>query len=243
MKRIFSLLLVTILMFAVSVPAFAESNISETVTVDGEEITVTILQDDSLYKVVETTDSNGTVTTRFNKETKELTTYESGEQQNALIVNSTSGEVNSGPPKSKDGPSYIDGPTDSLAYSQSNSDTWFGLYYKTSFYENDRVGWVVSLSDAAFPYYSQTSSNRGDLESFSDAVDEAAAKEFQVEAEVAAGVLAAMVGVLTSTLSGGLTTIVGALIAVGAITTAAVTAYYAWLANKDAEAAYYQLKY
>ncbi|MFE1243434.1 geobacillin-26 family protein [Fictibacillus sp. NPDC058756] len=242
MKKIISLILTLMLTFMMSVSGFAETN-ATTTTVNGETITTEVIQDDALYRIVETSDSSGTYMTKFNKTTNEVSVFKEGElQQSEVITPKDPSSPTSDPPVTKDSPSYVTGPTDSGTYTEKGTDYWFDLYYKVSFYENDTVGWTISLSDAAYPYYKETSTNRDDLENFREAVNTAETKEDTVIATAGAAVASLYAGVLSSGLTGGTSVIVGVLLAIGGGLTAAIAGFEAFDANRDAEYYYYRLK-
>lgn len=241
MKKWISSVLTLALTFMMAVPAFAETG-AQTSVINGETITTEIIQDDAQYRIVESSDSTGTYTTKFNKSTNEVSVYKEGVLQQSEVITPIEPTPTPDPPVTKDSPSYITGPTDSAAYTEKGTDYWFDLYYKVTFYENDTVGWKISLSDQAYPYYKETSTNRDDLEGFREAVNTAETKEDTVLALGGASLASLYAGVLSSGITGGLSVIVGALLAVGGSLTAAVAGFEAFDANRDAEYYYYRLK-
>ncbi|MBK1809485.1 geobacillin-26 family protein [Clostridium sp. YIM B02505] len=227
--RVFLCILAVMIFVNVNVQA-STLNV-QTLNVDGEKVTVSVLSDTKDSKVVQSEDSKAITLTTYDKKNNTINVKQTDKLTKKVTLTDKKVDENK-----------IKSSANKLNQLKSNSISAASTYLVNSefsilwddayLYYSDKRWAIWNSSNSYYSTY-ETSSNSSDLLGFKNSVDSQVGYELAAIASVGTAACATVVGVLTAPT--GVGAIVGVLVAIGAAISAGVTLWNAYKQRDNAD--------
>lgn len=241
-KKIISIILTICFIFSMCIQStYAASPQSEpeTLTMDGKTITVqTLVDNDTIRKVIAVEDNKKSYTSTYNKKTTDLKVEETdlATQTTKVIANTN---VTKALKDAKNQNIIIDSQGNITATATVIARNT-GQFWPTSYTYWSYKKWLIINSKRAGKYATETSSNSSDLLSFKSSVDSQCNYEVAAASATGAAICAAAVAAVTAPTGAG--AFVAAITALGGVGAAGYSLYSAWQQKNNCDFYYSRVR-